>query len=206
MYKTVLVTSALAMGASDARLFKNPRYTGAYDIVTQEVILNVSIGEYPVGKVTIGLFGDVLPKTCKNFYHLCKGDKKNRWKRKMQFKDMPVLKNHKDWTIITGDYISKDGTTNRSIYGGTFEDEGYTIKPRAGIVGMYSEGERHTNGSKFFVMFKNAYGDDWYDMQDRNVNFGEVVGGFDVLKQIQNNAHRVDWYVPHDESGDKDVQ
>ena len=39
-------------------------------VVTNEVALDMSIGQRPVGRITIGLFGQVVPRTVGNFIAL----------------------------------------------------------------------------------------------------------------------------------------
>lgn len=38
--------------------------------VTKKVFFDVEIGDEKTGRIVIGLFGDVVPKTAKNFYQL----------------------------------------------------------------------------------------------------------------------------------------
>ena len=41
--------------------------------VTEKVYFDVEIGGESAGRITFGLFGDVVPKTAKNFATLCEG-------------------------------------------------------------------------------------------------------------------------------------
>lgn len=52
-------------------------YTQAKDTVTvtKKVYFDIEIGGEKAGRVVIGLFGDVVPKTAENFLELAKGSK-----------------------------------------------------------------------------------------------------------------------------------
>lgn len=43
-------------------------------VVTSRAFLDVSINDDPAGRIVLGLFGDVAPKTVQNFATLCVGD------------------------------------------------------------------------------------------------------------------------------------
>lgn len=42
--------------------------------MTDKVFLDVEIDDKPAGRVIIGLYGDIVPRTTANFIGLCKGD------------------------------------------------------------------------------------------------------------------------------------
>ena len=68
---------------------------GPENTVTDQCYFDIYKGEnIYLGRLIIGLFGDDQPMTVKNFYHLCKGDKKNKWKRKMTYAGSPFHANY----------------------------------------------------------------------------------------------------------------
>ena len=70
---------------------------------------------------------------------------------------------------------------NQSFHGGKFNDENFTLKHnKRGILSMANSGP-DSNGSQFFITFKET---PWLD--NKHVVFGEVIDGFEVLDKIEN--------------------
>lgn len=42
--------------------------------VTERVFFDITVDDEPMGRIVIGLFGDVVPKTVENFVTLCQGN------------------------------------------------------------------------------------------------------------------------------------
>ncbi|RWS23553.1 peptidyl-prolyl cis-trans isomerase-like protein [Leptotrombidium deliense] len=79
-----------------------------------------------------------------------------------------------------GDFTKHNGTGGKSIYGKTFDNENFNLKhTRPGLVAMANTGP-NTNNSQFYITLAPT---PWLD--GRNVVFGSVVEGFDLLQRYE---------------------
>lgn len=152
--------------------------------ITHRVFLDVDIDKQRIGRIVVGLYGEVVPKTAENFRALCTGELgKGASGKALHYKGTPFHRIIPGFMIQGGDTVSGNGKGNESIYGGTFRDENFKIKhSHPGVVSMANSGP-DSNGSQFFITTVKAY---WLDGE--HVVFGKVIEGMDTVYAIEGGA------------------
>ncbi|XP_053680357.1 peptidyl-prolyl cis-trans isomerase G-like [Anopheles nili] len=143
---------------------------------------DVTLGGLPAGRIVFELLPAIAPKTCENFRSLCTGEKGIGQKtgKPLHYKGIIFHRVVKDFMIQSGDFSNGNGTGGESIYGGTFEDEAFTLKhDRAFLLSMANRG-KNTNGSQFFITTQPAP-----HLDNVHVVFGHVVSGQDLVRQLE---------------------
>ncbi|XP_035454109.2 peptidyl-prolyl cis-trans isomerase, rhodopsin-specific isozyme isoform X2 [Spodoptera frugiperda] len=108
--------------------------------VTDQVFFEITNEDKVLGRVVIGLFGDLAPKAVKNFKVLASKGINGK-----SYKGTSFTRIIKRFMVQGGDVESDDGTGSISIYGETFHDENLdTQHSGAGFVSMANKDHLHT--------------------------------------------------------------
>ncbi|XP_018023210.1 peptidyl-prolyl cis-trans isomerase [Hyalella azteca] len=139
-----------------------------------QVYLDIKIGKQLAGRIVILLRADICPRTAENFRCLCTHENGFGYQNSTFHRIIP------GFMCQGGDFTKNDGTGGKSIYGGKFEDENFTLRHTGpGTLSMANSGP-NTNGSQFFLTTART---EWLD--GKHVVFGSCVSGLDVIRKME---------------------
>merc|ERR1712228_831814 len=144
------------------------------------VFFDVGVDKQLAGRITIELHKDT-PATSETFRALCTGEKgTGKSGRPLHFKGAPFHRIIPGFMAQGGDFTAGNGTGGESIYGNKFADENFTLKHTKPYLLSMANAGPNTNGSQFFITFKET---PWLD--GRHTVFGEVLEGIDIVNQLE---------------------
>ncbi len=135
----------------------------------------IAIMKTNFGDIKLELFSDGAPNTVDNFIKLSKSG---------FYDEVKFHRVIKGFMIQSGDPNSKDDDWSNDGMGGpgySFADEINSNKIIKGAFAMANSGP-NTNGSQFFIVTADAA--EWLD--GKHTVFGKVIGGMDVVMNIDN--------------------
>lgn len=169
-------TSALAIFGTE-----NAEAKECNQEATSKVFFDITIDGKSAGRIEMELWGKTVPKTVENFRALATGEKgEGKSGKPLHYKGSVVHRVIPQFMMQGGDFTNGNGTGGESIYGKKFDDENFNCKhTEKGLLSMANAG-KNTNGSQFFITFKET---PWLD--GRHVVFGKVTKGMDVLDKVE---------------------
>ncbi|KAH7951917.1 peptidyl-prolyl cis-trans isomerase [Rhipicephalus sanguineus] len=128
-----------------------------------------------LGKLTIELRKDIVPRTAENFRQLCTGQPG------FGYKNCTFYRVASNFAAVSGDVEQNNGKGGKSIYGKAFEDENFNLSHNErGVVSMESSGKANNVNSRFYILFAKAT---YLDKKD--VVVGKVIDGLGTLQKLE---------------------
>ncbi len=152
--------------------------------VTNKVFFDVTHNDKPMGRIVMGLFGKVVPKTAANFLAIAKGTKDAKGKF-LGYEGTVFHRVIPQFMLQGGDTDHANGYGGKSIYGDKFNDENFVYKHDAKYLLSMANAGKNTNGSQFFLTTVLTP-----HLNGAHVVFGRVLSGFEVVDAIEKLGSR----------------
>jgi len=152
--------------------------------VTQKVFFDIAMNGTALGRIVLGLYGDLCPKVVENFYHLSICDLgKGKSGLERCYKGIRFHSMIQDVMFQAGDYYRGWGGFSESIWGGKFADDNLELNHTGPGVLSMANGGKDSNGSQFIITLKKTeYLDGKHEV------FGRVMSGMSVLAEMNKYA------------------
>ena len=162
--------------------FQDSRSYNTLANVTHICFFDISIDEIPKGRIEIGLFGNVVPITTRNFKELCQGTNglSPITGYNLTYNNTFFHKIYPGAYTEAGDIHFMRGEGGESIYGFSFPDENFKILHNVPYLVAMAAKQANNNTSTFYITFSPLH-----HMDYRHVIFGQVIDGFETLKAIE---------------------
>lgn len=172
----MIAFSRIAFQANRAAL-----YMPYSPVATNPVVyMDVTVEGDALGRISIELFRDIVPKTSENFRSLCTGERGSS-QCPLYYKGIPFHRIIPGFIVQGGDILTKDGRSNVSVFGYPFPDESFATKAGKhfpGTVGMSHSGPNQNGSQFFFNLSRNE------QLDQKFVVVGQVVEGWEIVNQI----------------------
>jgi hypothetical protein len=145
----IMIISFLVISDNNDKIFSSRADKTKYNTVagvTAKCFFDISINNSAVGRLVIGLFGDQVPLTVRNFKELCSGSfgTSKISGRPLTYKGSKFYKITTNVMAQGGDITYNNGGGGESIYGKPFADENYILNHSVPyLLSMYSAGTNH---------------------------------------------------------------
>lgn len=168
-----------AANASDSGDLQKPQY------VTHKVFFDIEVDGEPLGRIVLGLFGRLAPKTAQNFAALADGTAGiGNHGKPLHFKGNHFHRIIPGMMAQAGDIINGNGTGGESIYGHHFEDETFFINHYKRYQLAMANYGPNQNNSQFWISFGPNM---W--LNGKYVIFGRVLEGFETADWLEIYGH-----------------
>ena len=157
-----------------------PTVPGAVDAITQKVFFDLQIDGQDAGRIVVGLYGNAVPETVKNFATLAQGTAGTTADGvPLSYKGSVFHRVIPGFMAQGGDFTRGDGKGGESIYGAKFNDENFLLEHSKPYQLAMANSGPNTKGSQFYITF-----DPMPHLDGKHVVFGEVVDGFEAIEAL----------------------
>lgn len=158
----------------------NPSMLGS----NPHVFFDMTVDGKPVGRIEMELYESYAPDAVENFIDLCNGQYVGDSGNRLHYKGSVFHSVIPGYMCQGGDITHGNGTGGETVFKKPFRDEIKLEHDGPGVLSMCNGGP-NSNTSQFFITLRSTR---W--LNKYHTVFGHVVGGFDVLRAIEEVGSR----------------